>query len=52
MRMTLTQRLAKLRDQYARAKASKKAAGRFHDKMVLLTTRQLRKENREDRRAS
>ena len=52
MRMSLTQRLAKLRDQYAKAHASKKAADRFHRKMVELTTRQLRREIREDRKAS
>lgn len=52
MRMSLTQRLAKLHDRYMRARRSKKASEAIHREMVKLTMRQLRKENREDRRAS
>jgi hypothetical protein len=50
MRANPLQQLYTLRNRLAKAHSSRKAGSAIHRKMVEITTRQLRREIREDRR--
>jgi len=48
--MSALAKLAQLRNRYARAQGDRKSTAEIHKAMVAITTKQLRREIRQDRR--